>query len=91
MRHTEANKIARKIIARIGEEKNLTQCEIQLPGCMRTFGLAPAHKHKRDWYQGDPVRLADYNEWVAACQYCHDKIEVSRDLTEQVFKRLRNT
>ena len=84
-----ANREARKRIAQLGAEMNITECEIKLAGCMRTFGLAPAHKHKRDWYNGDVEKLSDPNEWVGACQYCHDKIESNKALTEEVFNRLR--
>ena len=89
MNRTEANKEARRRIAEIAEEKNITTCEIQLPGCMRTFGIAPAHRHKRDWYKGDVLLLSLFSQWVAACQPCHDKIEQSRELTEKVFLKLR--
>lgn len=88
MNRTEMNKVARKRIAEIAEKKNIQICEIGLPGCMRNFGIAPAHRNKRVHYKS-AEELADYNEWVAACQWCHDKIEVDRVLTEAVFKRLR--
>lgn len=85
----KANRKARQLIAEQCEALNLNSCEIKLPGCTRTFGLAPAHRHKRVWYKGDHKLLADYRQWVAACQRCHDQIEVSRELTEIVFNRLR--
>lgn len=88
-KRTEANKKARRLIAEKCEELGLERCEIRFPGCMDTFGVAPAHRHKRDWYSGNVEKLADYNEWVCACQFCHDRIEVSRELTEETFKRLR--
>lgn len=84
-----ANRKSRAMIAKIAEEHNLQTCEIKLNGCMKTFGVAPAHRHKRDYYNGDAERLADPQEWVIACQHCHDLIEVSRSLTEEVFCRLR--
>lgn len=85
----EANRKAREMIADQCEALGLDFCEIRLPGCMGTFGIAPAHKHKRVWYKGNPELLADYNEWVAACQACHDKIEVDKELTKVWFERLR--
>jgi len=91
MNHTQANKIARQRIAEIAEEKNIISCEVLLPGCMKTFGIAPAHKHKRIWYKGDPLLLSRYNEWICACVACHEKMETSRELTEETFKRLRPT
>lgn len=84
-----ANIEARKKIALICEEENLTTCEICLPGCMGTFGVAPAHKHKRVYYNGDIDMLSDINEWVVACQYCHTIIEDDKELTKQIFDELR--
>ena len=98
MRKTPLNKIgkigkanieARKRIATIAEEKRLNHCELHLYGCLYKFALAPAHKHKRAWYKGDVEKLSDYNEWVAACQNCHNLIENDPKLTEEVFKELR--
>jgi hypothetical protein len=85
----KANIQSRKRIAEIAEEKGLTRCEIQFAGCTVTWPLAPAHRHKRAWYQGDVELLADYNQWVAACQNCHDSIEHNEELTEEVFRKLR--
>jgi len=84
-----ANYAARQRIAEIAEEKNLTTCEIRLPGCKGNFGLAPAHKNKRDYYNGDVEKLSDPNEWVAGCQWCHELIEKDKKLTAEVFDRLR--
>ena len=84
-----ANREARSTIADICEEKGLNFCEIRLDGCMGNWPLAPAHRHKRAWYKGDAILLADYNQWVVACQICHDQIEHNAELTEEVFKKLR--
>lgn len=88
MNRTAMNKESRRMIADIAEARGLTECEIKLPGCMRTFGLAPAHRKKRVYYQ-TVEELADENEWVAGCQHCHNLIEDSRPLTEETFNRLR--
>lgn len=84
-----ANIEARKMIAVICEEKNLNSCEIKLEGCLRGMYLAPAHKHKRAWYKGNVELLSDYKEWICACQNCHNKMEFNKELTEEIFKRLR--
>lgn len=98
MKHTTLKKIgkigkanieARKRIAEIAEDKWITWCEIRLANCLGGFALAPAHKYKRAWYKGDVEKLSDYNEWVAACQNCHNTIENDPQLTEEVFKELR--
>ena len=87
----KANREARQEIARISEEKNLKVCELNLPRCTKTWPLAPAHRHKRSWYKGDADLLAHPDQWVCACQTCHDQIEVSPELTEQMFINLRGT
>ena len=84
-----ANSKSRQMIANIAAERGISKCEVKLPGCMETFGIAPAHRHKRDHYNGDAEKLADPNEWVAACQWCHDQMEQNKKLTETVFAQLR--
>ncbi len=88
----KANKEARKLIGQKCEELGLNYCEIAFNKdvtCLHTWPLAPAHKHKRAWYKGDVELLSDYNEWVAACQVCHDHMEHDEELTLKVFKKLR--
>lgn len=85
----KANIKARKIIADICREKNLTQCEMQLEGCLLNWPLAPAHRHKRAWYKGDADLLSDFKQWVVACQACHDWTEFDRALNEEMFNKLR--
>lgn len=84
----EANILARKKIAVIAEEKGLNYCELQLKGCMN-WPLAPAHRHKRAWYKGNAELLAAYEQWVSACQHCHNIIENQPDFTEKLFLKLR--
>ncbi|MHC1728042.1 MAG: hypothetical protein AB9866_18910 [Syntrophobacteraceae bacterium] len=71
------------------QERGITCCEIRLPGCKGAFFLSFAHRKKRRYYYSDPEKLGDINETVLACQHCHDQIEQSRSLTEEVFNRLR--
>src|ERR1700744_2351820 len=80
---------AREKIAQVAQELGLNYCEIGLQGCLVTSYLAPAHRHKRSWYKGNLELLADYEQWVAACQNCHAKIEVEAELTERFFNKLR--
>jgi len=84
-----ANAEARAIIAAKAEELELIHCEAQLVNCLWSWPLAPAHRHKRAWYKGDVALLSDYKQWIAACQNCHDQLEVDPELTETVFLRLR--
>lgn len=84
-----ANIEARKKISDIAEQMGLNYCEIGLQGCLVTSFLAPAHRHKRSWYNGDVELLADYEQWVSACQNCHNTIENDKELTERFFSKLR--
>jgi hypothetical protein len=70
-------------------EKGITTCEGNLSGCMRTFGLSFAHRHKRHHYYSCPEKLGDFNEVLLLCASCHAKIEYSKSLTEKLFEKLR--
>jgi hypothetical protein len=85
----KANKTARGLIADYAKVMDLKTCEIKLEGCTGNWPVAPAHRHKRAFYKGDPVLLADPKQWVVACQCCHDQIEFDAALTEEVFIKLR--
>jgi len=76
-------------LKRLYEDKGITTCEIRLPGCENNWALGFAHRHKRRWYLGKEKLLSDFNQTVLACVMCHDKIEYNRELTEEVFNRLR--
>lgn len=84
-----ANQTARALIADYAKIMDIKTCELELEGCLKTWPLAPAHRHKRAWYKGDPVLLAAPKQWVVACQCCHDQIEFDAQLTEEVFVKLR--
>lgn len=93
----KSNVDARKLIAMHAKKHDLKLCELgpELKRlgisveCLRTWPLAPAHRHKRAWYKGDATLLADPKQWVVGCQACHDKIEFDEKLTEEVFIKLR--
>lgn len=92
------NKEARRRIAEKAEELGLNRCELDLKNkfgikdvgeCSKYIFLAPAHRHKRDWYKGDVEKLSDYKQWVCGCTMCHQRIEYDKELTEKVFEKLR--
>ncbi|HFC76781.1 MAG TPA: hypothetical protein ENJ27_00975 [Candidatus Moranbacteria bacterium] len=89
----ELNIKARKRIAKIAETLNLDSCELRFKGCMKNFGIAPAHRHRREWYKNDWKLLSDYEQWVAACQYCHsildDRSKTSQEKFDKIFNKLR--
>lgn len=85
------NSKARREIAAIAREGNMKECELKFGGCTKTWPLAPAHRHKRAWYEGDAKLLADRRQWVCACQACHDQIEIDAGLTEEMFLKLRGS
>lgn len=82
-----ANLLANKLI----KAQNPPQyCEVRLEGCLGGMFLTIAHHEKRNWYRGDAELLSDKKHWVVACITCHEKMEFNKQLTEEVFKRLRN-
>lgn len=86
----KANIEANRRIKEYGIANNIpNRCEMRLEGCLRTMYLSIAHKHKRNWYNGDVEKLSDPKEWVLACIPCHDKQENNKELTEELFNKLR--
>ncbi len=87
----QINQEANRILKAKFVKMQTTSCEIKLPGCMKTFALSFAHRHKRLWYRSQPELLSEISQVVLACAYCHDKIERDPELTERTFKRLRGS
>lgn len=96
MKRTSLKKVGRVGKANIEANKRIKlqnpvqYCEIQLEECLGTMYLTIAHKHKRAWYKGNVKLLSDPNEYVIGCVNCHNKIEHNKELTDKIFKRLRN-
>lgn len=89
----KANLKARKMIAAQAEVLGLTSCEIKFEGCKGTFGIAPAHKERREFYRNDPDLLYHISQWVAACQYCHEildnRAKTTKEESDAIFQSLR--
>ena len=81
----KANREIRKQVA----VRRIEKCEIGLEGCMPRFALCPAHRHKRIWYSGRYELLWHISQWLIGCPVCHNQIEGDKELTEEVFLRLR--
>lgn len=81
--NVEANKRLRVLFS------DVSRCEMNLEGCLRTWLLQNAHRHKRIWYRGDVEKLSDYKQVVRACQNCHQTTENNRPLNREVFMKLR--
>lgn len=71
------------------QEKGIMSCELRLRGCTGNLFLTPAHRHKRIWYKGNPELLWDYSQVILSCLNCHNVIEYNRELTEEMFNKLR--
>lgn len=56
-------------------------CEVRFPGCVGTYGLAPAHSKDR----GDIHDKETFFEVVAACSECH--FHLDREMSKE--ERLR--
>lgn len=83
------NKEANRKIKKMFEELDVRHCELSLENCLFSFLLQFAHRHKRIEYRAYPELLYHHNQVVLACQSCHQQIEYNRELTEQVFQKLR--
>ena len=81
--------MAQSKLKKIYLDKEITTCELRLPGCVNNMFLGFAHRHKRRWYKHNPSLLDDFNQTVLACQPCHEQIEYNKQLTEDMFLRLR--
>lgn len=85
-RRTKANLEANRRLKKLFIEKGITRCEV----CGADNFLSFAHRHKRDWYSGDVEKLSDWEQVLLLCIPCHEKIEVSREKTEELFNKLRS-
>lgn len=85
------NKQANELIDQDIIEHDIRWCEARLPGCLVTSFLQRAHRHKRDWYKtrGKEKLLYAHEQYIVACQSCHNLMEHDKKLTERVFSYLR--
>ena len=65
--------------------KGITTCEARLPGCFNNWALSFAHRYKRR----DSRCTHDFEGTILACTSCHDIMEYNKQITEQLFERLR--
>jgi hypothetical protein len=65
------------------------RCEVLLDGCSGSFGVGYAHRHSRSWYYKQPELLSEYNQTVLACTSCHSKLEPNKELTIEIFTKIR--
>jgi len=76
-------------LIKLFKEKGITSCEIKLDKCWGKNYLSFAHRHKRKYYLDKPELIIEFNQVVSACPYCHNAIEDNKELTEQIFIKLR--
>lgn len=77
----------RKKLKKDYEKRGITTCELRFSGCFYNNFLSFAHRHKRN----DPRCEHTFKGTILACIPCHEKIEYDRELTEEVFERLRGS
>ena len=88
-RITKLNAKQNRELIKLFDKKDIRYCEARLPGCS-PMATTFTHRHKKYWYLGLPDELRwSYDQVIKACMSCHGKMEVDRELTEEVFKRLR--
>lgn len=84
-RNQEANKVNYGRFAEIGIER----CEL----CGGTFGLAVAHKEKREYYRSCPELLYDEKQTALLCVECHSRVDdrskTSKQESDEIFDTLR--
>jgi hypothetical protein len=76
-------------LKKLFEENDIRSCEINLPGCMKTFALSWHHRHKRIWYRSQPEKLSEWKQAILSCAKCHHFAEQDAEFTEEIFLRLR--
>jgi hypothetical protein len=90
LKRTELNIEANKRIKKMFTDFQLFHCECNLDGCTGSMFLTFAHRHKRRYYYDQPFEmLYSYNQVILACINCHQKIEQSAELTQEIFEDLR--
>ena len=62
-------------------EKDMIRCE----KCNTSEWLSFAHRHKRRWYLNKGDLINDFNQILLLCVPCHERIERSKTLTEELF------
>lgn len=77
---------ARKRLKEEYKKRGIVSCEVGLDGCWKGNALSFAHRYKRR----DPRCTHDYKGTILCCILCHQRLEVSRELTEEWFERLRS-
>jgi hypothetical protein len=84
-RTKERNRWHRELSAH-WQKNPITVCEVRFKGCWGTYGLAPAHSRKRRKIESKD----QYFEVVAACQFCHRKLDeqMPQDEMEAAVKRI---
>ena len=84
-RNQEANKINYGRFKKMG----IDRCEL----CGGTFGLAVAHKERREFYRACPELLYDLKQTALLCVNCHDKLDDRSQTTkaesDKTFDTLR--
>lgn len=88
-KQTVINTKANRELKKLYEATDIRSCELRLCGCTGNYMLSYAHRHKRIFYYSKPELLWDFKQSVLACQNCHQIIEKNKNLTEEVFLKLR--
>jgi len=70
-------------------DNGIHSCEVRFKGCTHALYLTPAHREKRLFYRKRPELLWTFENVVMCCIPCHQKLEASRELTEEIFNKLR--
>lgn len=83
------NRTANRKIDQLFRDHEIRFCEARFPGCLISWNLQRAHRHKRIWYRGQPEKLCAINQVALLCGHCHSIIENDRSKTEKLFLIIR--
>ena len=70
---------------------DIQSCEVKGAKCMGTWNNQTAHRHTRQWYRAPDRQelLYAYKQCLRICPQCHADIEGKKEVTEQLFMKLR--
>ena len=94
-RMASINQRASRELEKLRREHGIETCELRLPGCLKRMYVAPAHRHKRNWYKEGKFEhielLWDYKQVIWACVGCHTNYEGLKAIYTPVPDSLKPT
>lgn len=80
---------ALKKLKELFHELGITKCEVGLDTCLKDNFLTWHHFKKRRYYYSRFELLSKFSQVLCVCLNCHDLLERDKELSEQMFTKLR--